>query len=296
MLQAIRAMDVALVDDGTRARLADADAFLVTLEPIGVALASSVDERITIFMQSVKVPKNIRLGARSVIHGRLAFVFVELLRRLVRVTSPLTLFDGLEIIFVALTTSVEESATSLGRRVKIESARDVVTRPSGFGQTTDDLVSRFFQSKSFVDEGRGNWRRCGRRIRRRIILFSFTASRLAFDQVDESVSVAIAAAVVKPFARLGILIEIPSDDVIATRAALSFLTANVIQSLRSARLLTIRFHLEIILTRAASAVQELMAGSGGIIKVPTDGRSVGAETSVGWLRTEADGRRRRCRG
>ena len=231
-------MDVTLVDDGTRARLTDANAFLVTLEPIGITLATSVDEWITIFMQSVEVPEDIGFGARSVIHGRLAFVLVELLRRLFRVTRRLTFFYGVEVIFVSLATSVKESSASLGRDVEIESASDVLTRASDFGQVTNNLFSRRFQSGSFVDEGSGDRRRCGRRICYPILAFGGTASFFAFVQVDESIPVAVTTAVVKPFTRLGILIEIPSDNVIATRPALSSLTANVAQSLRSARLLT----------------------------------------------------------
>ena len=243
LLQAVRTMDVALGDDGTRTRFADADALFVRFEPVGVALASAVDEGITVSMKRIEIPENVGLRTGAVVDGRLAFVFVKLLRRFVGVAGSLTVFHGGKVVFVPVTTAVEEGATTLGGHVEKESPSDVLAGTASFRLLANDFGRK---GRSIVDERGGE----GRRRRRRLLFRISTsdgASRLALLQVEETIAVAVATSVVKPFARLRILIEIPSDDVIAARTALPPLPTNVDQGLRGAGELTSGFRLEIVL-------------------------------------------------
>ena len=56
LFQAVGTMNVALRDDRAWSWFADADAFLVSIEAIGISFASSVDEWIAITMQRVEIP------------------------------------------------------------------------------------------------------------------------------------------------------------------------------------------------------------------------------------------------
>ena len=56
LFQAVRAMNVALIDDGAWSRFTDADTFFMGFKTISISLTSSIDERITIAMQRVEIP------------------------------------------------------------------------------------------------------------------------------------------------------------------------------------------------------------------------------------------------
>lgn len=167
------------------------------------------------------------------IHGSLALVLEQLPGSLVGVTRRLTFFDRFEVVLVPLATGIEESATSLGGRVKVKAASDVVARTSSSGQATNDSLSLLFRREGLfnvVDKSCGERRESRRRRRLRFrsrILYEIAASRLAFVQIQEAVSVAITTAVIKPLAGLRFLVEIPSDHVISARPALASLVANV---------------------------------------------------------------------
>ena len=103
-------------------------------------------------------------------------------------------------------------------------------------------------------------------------------------QIQESISVAVATAVIESLARLRVLVKIPSNDVISAGTAFSTLSTNILQRLRRAGELTSRLGFKVVATGSTTAVKELMTSGSGVVEIPTDGCGITiADVGVGWF-------------